>query len=78
MIKSFMSLRNTVVALGVVALLLAVFTFKLIASEWSGQIGAMQTEQLDQAQCTGSGGGTGPCYGPYICDPATEDCTTCE
>ena len=73
MIKSFMSLRNTVVALGVVALLLAVFTFKLIASEWSGQIGAMQTEQLDQALCVG-GGGTGDCLGTPPCDPAVNPC----
>ena len=74
MIKSFMSLRNTVIALGVVALLLAVLTVKIIAAEWSGQISAMETVQLDPAQCTGSGGGTGDCLGTPPCDPAVSCC----
>ncbi len=77
MIKSFMSLRNTVVALGVVALLLAVFTVKLIAG-WDGQIGDTQTITLDPSQCAGGSGGAGPCYKTLTCAPAADKCSCTE
>ncbi|MFA6569417.1 MAG: hypothetical protein WCS96_14490 [Victivallales bacterium] len=71
--KGFLSLRNTVIAFGVIAMLAALtFTVKLIAAEWGGQISAAQTEQLDPALCTGSG--SGDCLGTPPCDPAVNPC----
>jgi len=74
MIKGFMSLRNTVIALGVVAMLAALtFTIKLVAADWNGQIGAIMATQLDPAQCAGGSSG-GDCLGTPPCDPAVSCC----
>ncbi len=68
------SLRLLLVAVVTAAIAIAVtYTAKVVAADWSGKIGAMQTEQLDPDECVGSG--SGDCYGePPECDPLVECC----
>ena len=74
------SLRSTVIALGVVAMLAALmFTVKLLATDWNGQIGDTQTITLDPSQCAGgSGGSSGPCYKTVTCAPSADKCECTE
>ena len=74
--KSFMSLRNTVIAIGIVAMIAALtFTIKVIAAEWGGQITSTETIQLSPASCLpGVSVGSGDCLGTPTCDTATHPC----